>query len=101
MCRRELFETVGGFDEELSVAYNDLDLCLKMVAQGYRNIYLPHVVLYHHESKSRGYEDNPEKQARWQQEAQLLYSRWQNFIDNDPCYSPHLTRDREDYTIRE
>jgi hypothetical protein len=72
-----------------------------MVAKGYRNVYLPHVVLYHHESKSRGYEDTPEKQARWQQEAQLLYSRWQNFIDNDPCYSPHLTRDREDYTIRE
>lgn len=101
MCRREVFEMVGGFDEELSVAYNDLDLCLKMVAKGYRNIYLPHVVLYHHESKSRGYEDNAEKQARWQQEAQLLYSRWQKFIDNDPCYSPHLTRDREDYTIRE
>lgn len=101
MCRRELFEMVGGFDEELSVAYNDVDLCLKMVAKGYRNVYLPHAVLYHHESKSRGYEDTPEKQARWQKEAQLLYSRWQKFIDNDPCYSPHLTRDREDYTIRE
>jgi GT2 family glycosyltransferase len=101
MCRRELFEMVGGFDQELSVAYNDVDLCLKMVAKGYRNVYLPHVVLYHYESKSRGYEDTPEKQSRWQKEAQLLYSRWQKFIDNDPCYSPNLTRDREDYTIRE
>ncbi|MEG4483666.1 tetratricopeptide repeat protein [Microcoleus sp. D2_18a_B4] len=100
MCRREVFESVGGFDEELAVAYNDVDLCLKMVQQGYQNIYVPHVSLYHHESKSRGYEDTAEKKARLQKEADTLGKRWQKFIENDPCYSPHLTRDRQDFSIR-
>ncbi|MEG4457143.1 tetratricopeptide repeat protein [Microcoleus sp. N9_A1] len=100
MCRREVFEAIGGFDEELVVAYNDVDLCLKMVATGYRNVYLPHVVLYHHESKSRGYEDTPQKQDRLRREANVIKSRWQKFIDNDPCYSPNLTRERADYSIR-
>jgi len=99
MCRREVFDSIGGFDEELVVAYNDVDLCLKMLDKGYRNIYLPHAILYHYESKSRGYEDTPEKQARLHQEAKYLLSKWQKIIDNDPCYSPHLTRDREDYSI--
>ncbi|MGE5655405.1 MAG: tetratricopeptide repeat protein [Actinomycetota bacterium] len=100
MCRREVFEQVGGFDEELAVAYNDVDLCLKLTVKGYYNIYVPHVSLYHHESKSRGYEDTPEKQARWRKEADLLERRWPQFIDNDPCYSPHLTRSRQDFSIR-
>lgn len=100
MCRREVFIEVGGFNEELSVAYNDVDLCLKMLDKGYRNIYLPHVKLYHYESKSRGYEDTPEKQERLLAEAKILKNRWQKLIDNDPCYSPHLTRDKEDLSIR-
>jgi O-antigen biosynthesis protein len=100
MCRREVLEAIGGFDEELVVAYNDVDLCLKMVAKGYRNVYLPHVVLYHHESKSRGYEDTPQKQERLRREANIIKSRWQKFIDNDHCYSPNLTRDFADYSIR-
>jgi O-antigen biosynthesis protein len=99
MCNRDVYESVGGFDEELAVAYNDIDLCLKMVAKGYRNIYLPHVVLYHYESKSRGYEDTPEKLVRLSKEAKYLQSRWQRIIEHDPCYSPHLTRDHEDYSI--
>ncbi|MEG4515227.1 MULTISPECIES: tetratricopeptide repeat protein [unclassified Microcoleus] len=100
MCRREVFESVGGFDEELAVAYNDVDLCLKMVEQGYKNIYVPHVSLYHHESKSRGYEDTAEKKERLQKEADILGKRWQKYIENDPCYSPHLTRERQDFSIR-
>lgn len=100
MCRREVFEAIRGFDEELVVAYNDVDLCLKIVAKGYRNVYLPHVVLYHHESKTRGYEDTPEKQERLRREANVIKTRWQKFINNDPCYSPNLTRDKTDYSIR-
>jgi O-antigen biosynthesis protein len=100
MCRREVFKEVGGFEEELVVAYNDVDICLKMVDKGYRNVYLPHIVLYHYESKSRGYEDTPEKQERLRREANIIKSRWQKFIDNDPCYSPNLTRDTADYSIR-
>ncbi len=100
MCRREVFEQVGGLDEELTVAYNDVDLCLKLLEKGYRNLYLPHVVLYHHESKSRGYEDTPEKKERLNRESKIMESRWQKYIDNDPYYSPHLSRDFQDYRIK-
>ncbi|RQH30275.1 glycosyltransferase [Okeania hirsuta] len=100
MCRREVYEEVGGLDEELVVAYNDVDLCLKIQQKGYRNINLPHVVLYHYESKSRGYEDTPEKKARYQREAKIMQQRWGKVIAHDPCYSPNLSQKREDYFIK-
>ena len=99
MCRREVFEDIGGFEEELSVAFNDIDLCLKMIDKGYRNIYVPHAVLYHYESKSRGYEDTPEKQARFSHEVKYMQSKWKKLIEHDPCYSPNLTKLGEDYSI--
>ncbi|MGD1807591.1 tetratricopeptide repeat protein [Dapis sp. BLCC M126] len=100
MCRREVFEQIGGFDEELAVAFNDVDLCLKMLHKGYRNIYIPHAVLYHHESKSRGVENTGEKQKRFQKEIQDMKQRWKHLIDEDPCYNPHLTRQQEDFSLR-
>ena len=100
MCRRDVFEKVGGFDEQLSVAYNDLDLCLKILQQGYRNIYLPHVVLYHYELQSWKDQDTYKNQSIFQQEVKIIKQRWGYILDNDPCYSPHLSRDREDYSIR-
>lgn len=87
MCRREVFESVGGFEEDLAVALNDIDLCLKFVDKGYFNIYLPHVALYHHESKSRGAEDTPEKMERYKREKLYLMNKWQKFFNNDPCHS--------------
>ena len=99
MCRRQVFEAVGGFEEELTVAFNDVDFCFKIVEQGYRNIYLPHVVLYHHESKSRGYEDTPEKVVRSQQEKRYMLNKWQHLIERDPCYNPNLTKEHEDFSI--
>lgn len=100
MCRRKVFEAVGGFEEKLAVAFNDVDLCLKIKERGYRNIYLPHVVLYHYESKSRGYEDNLEKQARFLKEIEYMKSKWQTSLTSDPCYSKHLSHKIEDYSIR-
>ncbi len=100
MCRRDIFVEVGGFEEELAIAFNDVDFCFKLLEKSYRNLYLPHVMLYHHESKSRGYEDTPAKQARFQQEILYMQGRWKKFLSHDPCYSPHLTRDREDYSLR-
>ena len=99
MCRREVFEEVNGFEEELAVAFNDIDLCLKFVSHGYRNIYLPHVVLYHYESKSRGYENTPAKKVRFAQETDYLKQKWQGICDRDPCYNPNLTRTHEDYSL--
>lgn len=99
MCRREAFEAVGGFEETLEVAFNDVDFCLKLVEKGYRNVCLPHVVLYHYESKSRGLENTREKQLRFKQEIDYMTHRWGRYLDNDPCYSPHLSRECEDYSL--
>ncbi|XGV98058.1 MAG: glycosyltransferase [Leptolyngbya sp. BL-A-14] len=100
MCRRDVFLAVGGFEEQLAIAFNDVDLCFKMLDKGYRNIYLPHVKLYHYESKSRGMEDTPEKQARFEQEVAYMQQKWHSLIEHDPCYSPHLTRRKADFSLR-
>ena len=99
MCRREVFETVGGFEEKLKVAFNDVDFCLKIAQKGYRNIYLPQVMLYHYESKSRGYEDTPEKLIRFNKEVEYMQNKWKEFIENDPCYNPNLSKKIEDFSI--
>jgi O-antigen biosynthesis protein len=100
MCKRSVFQEVGGFEESLQIAFNDVDLCLKLVANGYQNIYLPHVQLYHYESKSRGYEDTPQKQHRFRQEIAYMQTTWSTFITHDTCYSPNLSRQFEDYRLR-
>ena len=99
MCRREVFEEVGGFEEDLAVAFNDIDLCFKIINKGYRNVYLPHVKLYHYESKSRGYEDTPEKKARFYNEVKYMQSKWHSLIKHDPCYNPNFNKQGEDYII--
>lgn len=101
MCRREVFEAVGGFDETLEVSCNDVELCIRILDRGFRNIYLPHVTLYHHESKSRGYDDTPEKRDRFFKEIQYVKDRWGEVFEHDPCYNPNLTRDHQDYSLRE
>lgn len=88
MCRREVFAEVGGFDEDIAVAFNDVDLCLKIRERGYYNICLPHVLLYHHESKTRGYEDTPEKIARFEKEVQFMRDKWGELVEQDPCINP-------------
>jgi GT2 family glycosyltransferase len=99
MVRRSVFEEVGGFDEALAIAFNDVDLCLRIQAAGYYNVYLPHVVLYHHESKSRGFEDTPEKMARFLREQQVMHERWRTAEVPDPHYNRNLTLATEDFAI--
>ena len=100
MVRREVFEEVGTLDESLAVAFNDIDFCLKLNQAGYRNIYLPHVLLYHHESKSRGHDTTPEKNARFKSEINRMFERWNTSEYRDPYYNPHLTITHEDFAIR-
>jgi GT2 family glycosyltransferase len=100
MLRREVFERAGGFDEALGIAFNDVDLCLKIGAFGLYNVYLPHVVLVHAESSSRGYEDTADKQARYAREAGIMQERWRCASRNDPHYNPHLTLEAEDFSLR-
>lgn len=97
--RSKLFHEIGGFDETLAVAFNDVDLCLRIQAAGYRNLYTPYAELYHHESASRGYEDTPEKMRRFQKEADILRTRWMPVLLSDPYYSPNLTLSGEPFTL--
>ena len=92
VVRRSVFNEVGGLNEmNLKVAFNDIDLCLKIQAAGYRNVFTPFAELIHHESASRGYEDTPEKQARFQTEVEYMQATWDEVIKNDPFYNPNLT----------
>jgi GT2 family glycosyltransferase len=100
MMRRSVFDEVGGFDEDLTVSFNDVDLCLKVVRAGYRIVSLPHVQLYHFESLSRGHDVGTLKIARSLSEQRKMRERWAEIIANDPCYSSNLTLDHEDYSIR-
>lgn len=96
---RALFDSIGGFDETLAVAFNDVDLCLRLHDRGYRNVYTPFAELYHHESASRGYEDTPEKKARFEKEATILRERWLPLLINDPFYNPNLSLTGEPFTL--
>jgi GT2 family glycosyltransferase len=99
MVRREVFFAVGGFDESFAVAYNDVDLCLRIREAGYQNVYLPHVEVMHYESQSRGYDATPEQIERDKRERVRLQARWQQAWSRDPFYSPHLTLSTEDFQL--
>jgi len=99
--RREIFEKVEGFDENLAVAFNDIDFCLKVREKGYRNLWTPYVEAYHYESVSRGSEDTPQKQERFKKEVLYMQNKWKNRLLNDPYYNPNLTLEREDFSIKD
>jgi GT2 family glycosyltransferase len=100
MMRRAVFDEVGGFDEAFAVAYNDVDICLRIRERGYRVVYVPHAVLYHFESKTRGTIDTPEKKARDDRERAIMQARWNSAEREDPYYNPNLSLTREDYSLR-
>ena len=100
LVRREVFEAVKGFDEEFIVAFNDVDLCLRILKAGYRNVFTPEVEAWHYESKSRGRDDDSsEKRDRFRLECEHFYDRWGNFPE-DPYYNVNLTLSREDFSLR-
>lgn len=99
VVRRTVYEQVGGLDETLAVAFNDIDFCLKVRAAGYRNVWTPFAECYHHESASRGAEDSPEKHERFRGEVELMLARWKDIIAHDPAYNPNLTLELTDYTL--
>jgi O-antigen biosynthesis protein len=100
VLRRSVFEEVGGFDDaHLAIAFNDVDLCLRIGALGYRIVWTPFAELYHHESASRGYEETPTQQARFEREERYMKERWGPILKNDPAYNPNLALDRESFTL--
>lgn len=99
MCKRSIFNDINGFNEDFKVAFNDVDFCLRVKNLDLNNIYLPHVRLFHHESKTRGAENSNSKIKRFKSEISLFNTLWPDFINRDPCYSLNLSRDSENYDI--
>ncbi|MCQ9473100.1 glycosyltransferase family 2 protein [Pseudomonas alliivorans] len=100
IVKKSIFEEVGGLNEkELKIAFNDVDLCLKIMAAGYQNIWTPNADLYHHESATRGIEDTPEKIQRFMSEVEYVQCKWRGVINDDPFYNPNLTFSAEDFSI--
>lgn len=101
MTKKAVFEQVGGLTEELKVAFNDIDYCLKVRAAGKLVVYNPYAELYHYESKSRGLEDTPEKVARFQREIAAFQERWPEILQKgDPCFNPNLSLDKADFSLK-
>ena len=101
MIKRPVFEEAGRLEEQLKVAFNDVDLCLKIRKNGYLIVYDPYVELYHYESKTRGAEDTKEKVRRFQSEIEYMRCHWIDILKNgDPAYNPNLTLKKWDYSLK-
>ena len=102
LTKRKCFLEVGGFREELAVAFNDVDFCLKVRALGKRVVYTPYALFTHYESKSRGLEDNPEKVKRFNSEIVTLGKIWHMILrKGDPYYNPALTLRKANFALRD
>ena len=102
MVRKSIYEEVGGFTEALTVAFNDVDFCLRVRKAGYLIVYNPRVEAYHFESKSRGQEDTPEKLDRFQREIEYMRTNWIKKKKNgDPYYNPNLSRVYTNYSLND
>ena len=102
MVRRDVFDEVGGFYEGLAVAFNDIDLCMKIRKAGYLIVYNPFAELHHYESKSRGLDQgDPEKVRRFQGEMAEFQKRWPEILrDGDPYYNPNLSMVTQDFSLK-
>lgn len=101
MVKRSAFDAVGGLSEELAVAFNDIDFCMKLRKAGYLIVYNPYAELYHYESKSRGLEDTPEKVARFNKEVATFEKKWPDILKKgDPYYNPNLTLKSQDFSLK-
>lgn len=92
MVSKKKFKEVGGLEEDLMVAYNDVDFNIKLLEKGYYNVTLPQVELIHYESKSRGLDTTSEKYQRFLKESQYMWDKWEKILNNDPYYNPNFTK---------
>jgi GT2 family glycosyltransferase len=99
LVKKSIFKEVGGLNEKhLKVAFNDVDLCLKVMGKGHRNLWTPYAEAYHHESKSRGRDDCSVKMERFHREIKYMQDTWGDLLNNDPYHSPNLTNEHEDFS---
>ncbi len=102
MSKRSLFDKVGGFSEDLAVAFNDIDYCMKIRSLNKLVVYAPYALFYHYESKSRGLEDTPEKVERFNREIRKFSEKWPDILrDGDPYYNPNLTLRKSNFALRD
>lgn len=102
MVPKKVFEEVGGFREDLPVAYNDVDLCLRIREAGYWIVQNPFAIMFHYESRSRGYEDTPEKLARFENDVRKMYDLWPDVLRSpDPFYNPNFDINKVSYQLRD
>lgn len=100
LVKKSLFDEAGGFDESFTVAFNDVDLCMKFREKGYLNIFTPFAEMYHYESKTRGMEEG-EKLRRFEREVAAFRTKRKKELDaGDPYYNPNFTLDAADYSLK-
>lgn len=100
LTKKSIFEKIGGFEEnKLAVAFNDIDLCLRIGELGLRIVWTPFSQLYHFESASRGSDQTPENFPRFQRECDYMMQRWAKTLEKDPAYNPNLTLEKEDFSL--
>ena len=100
MVDKKVYEEVGGLNEQLKVAFNDIDFCLKIREKGYKIVYNPYCELYHYESKSRGEENTFDKVDRFNGEIDYFEKRWHDILTHgDPYYNPNLTYKKNDFSL--
>jgi glycosyltransferase involved in cell wall biosynthesis len=100
LMRRNVFKEVGGLDEDnLPVAFNDIDLCIKIHKHGYRILWTPYAELYHYESASRGSDHTPEQLPRFMNEVNYMKQQWKDILNSDPYYSPNLSLENDNFSL--
>ena len=95
MIEKKKYLEVNGLNEDLKVAFNDVDFALRLLKEGYRNVFLPTVKLYHYESKSRGMDKSAEQLKRYYQECDYMKDNWNDYIENDPFYNSNYSKDAD------
>ncbi|MBO0473555.1 glycosyltransferase family 2 protein [Enterococcus ureasiticus] len=101
LMKKQDFDAVSGFDEDFTVAFNDVDLCLKVKELGRDNVWLHEAELYHFESQTRGYDDKGKKKKRFEKEKAMMEHKWSTLIEDDPFYNPNLTREIPNFSYRD
>ena len=100
LVKKSIYQQVGGLDEEnLQIAFNDVNFCLKILELGLRNIFTLFTELYHHESASRGYDTSEQKQLRLAKEEAYMWKRWGSILENDPAYNPNLSIHQANFSL--
>jgi GT2 family glycosyltransferase len=99
VMRREVFDSISGFDEKFAIAFNDVDLCIRVRQKGWRIIWTPAVEMYHHESASLGKHNAPQRQALFEHEVKLMRAIWGDVLDRDPFFNPNLSLATPYYTL--